>query len=82
MLSSGTLCRVALVRIYVSEELSVSFIKAEKLPVLQLIFTAKVAPISLILFNLMMTVIRSTEASVLIRATRRHIPEGGIFHMS
>jgi hypothetical protein len=35
---------------------------------------------SLILSILMMEVVLSSETSVLIRATRRHIPEGGIHH--
>jgi hypothetical protein len=34
----------------------------------------------LILFALMMEVIRSSETSVLTRATQRHIQEDGIFH--
>jgi hypothetical protein len=44
-----------------------------------LLLTAQV-PISLILVTLMMVEICSSETSVLIRATRRHIPEGGILH--
>jgi hypothetical protein len=47
--------------------------------VLLLLVTANV-PSSLILFAIMMEAVRSSETSVLTRATRRHIPEGGILH--
>jgi hypothetical protein len=46
--------------------------------VLQLVITANVVPSSLILFTLMMETIRSSETSVLTRATWRHIPQDGI----
>jgi hypothetical protein len=45
--------------------------------VLQLLVTAKVVPSWSILVTLMMEVIRSSEMSNLIRATRSHIPEEG-----
>jgi hypothetical protein len=49
--------------------------------VLQLLAAANVVPSSLILFTLTMEAIRSSETSVLARATRRHIPEHGILHI-
>jgi hypothetical protein len=48
--------------------------------VLQLLVTANVVPSSPILVTVMMESIRSFETSVLTRATRRHIPRGGILH--
>jgi hypothetical protein len=46
----------------------------------RLLVTANVVPSSPILLTLMMEAIRSSETSVLIRATQRHIPEDGILH--
>jgi hypothetical protein len=43
-----------------------------------MLVTAKVVPSSPILVSLMMEAIRASETPVLIRATRRHIPEDGI----
>jgi hypothetical protein len=49
--------------------------------VLRLLVTANVVPSSPILITLMMVVTRSCETSVLIRATRRNIPEDGVFRV-
>jgi hypothetical protein len=46
----------------------------------QLPVTSNAVPSSLIFFTLMTEEIRSTEATFLTRATRRHIPEYGILH--
>jgi hypothetical protein len=70
-MSSGMLRRVALVRTDVSEELS---------SVRRLLVTASVVPSSLILVTLMKEVLSSSETSVLIRVTRRNIPEDTILH--
>jgi hypothetical protein len=48
--------------------------------VLRLLVTANVVLSSLILVTLTMEAIRPSVASVLIRATRRHIQEDGILH--
>jgi hypothetical protein len=48
--------------------------------VLLLLVTANVVPSSLILVTLMMEATRSSETSILIRATRRGILKGGILH--
>jgi hypothetical protein len=45
--------------------------------VLQLLVIANAVPSSLILFTLMMEAISSSVTSVLISATRRHVPEEG-----
>jgi hypothetical protein len=44
----------------------------------RLLATANAVPSSPILVSLMMEALRSSETSVLIRGTRRHIPEDGI----
>jgi hypothetical protein len=64
------LCRVALVRTDVSEEILV-FLRSVR----QLLVTANVVPSSTILLTLMMDAQRSSETSAVGRATRRHIPE-------
>jgi hypothetical protein len=80
MPSYGMLCRVALVRTDVSEGRIISNIKVARIGVLQLLVTANFAPSLPILVTLMMKAIRSSETSVLRRATQRHIPEDNILH--
>jgi hypothetical protein len=63
----------------VSEKRSASIIVFLR-TVRQLIVTAEVVPSSPILVNLMMRELRSSEASVLTRVTRRNIPEEGVLH--
>jgi hypothetical protein len=68
MVSYGMLRRVALVRTDALRS------------VRQLLVTASVVPSSPILVTLMKEALSSSETSVLIRATRRNIPEGTILH--
>jgi hypothetical protein len=49
--------------------------------VLRLLVTANVVPMSPSLFTLMMEAIRSSEPSVLTRATRRRIADDGVRHV-
>jgi hypothetical protein len=84
MASSGTLRRVALVRIDVSEEVSASIIRVTKIGKLGTTFavsTANVIPSSPTFVTLMMEALCSPETSVLTRATRRNIPEDAILHV-
>jgi hypothetical protein len=74
MVSSGKLRRMALVRTDVSED-DLVFLRSVR----QLIVTASVVPISSILITLLEG-LRSSETSVLTRATRRNIPEDTIHH--
>jgi hypothetical protein len=85
MASCRLLCRVALVRTDVSEELSASFSRVTIIGHLvflrslrRLLVTANVVPSSPILVTLMMGVLSSFETSVLTRAARRNIPEDAI----
>jgi hypothetical protein len=73
MLSSGMLHPVALVRTDVSEEHITSIISS----VLRLLVTANV-PSLLSLATFMMGAVRSSETSVLTRATWHDIPEDSI----
>jgi hypothetical protein len=78
MPSSGMLHRLALVITDVSEELSVFvFLRSVR----RLLVTANV-PRSGIIVTLMMEALSYSETSVITRATRRNIPEDGIFHTS
>jgi hypothetical protein len=92
MSSSGMLRRVALVRTDVSEERSSSFIRVTRIgelletllvflrSVRRLLVTASVVPSSPILVTLMKEALSSSETSVLIRVTRRNIPDDAILH--
>jgi hypothetical protein len=78
MPSSGMICHVVLVRTDISEEYIASFIEFLGSE-LRLLVTTNVIISLLILVTLVM-VIRSSEMSVLTRATWRNIPENGILH--
>jgi hypothetical protein len=83
--SSGMLCRVALVRTDVSEELSTSIIRVTRFGELgtlavtsnrrTLLITANTVPSPPSLVTLMMEALSSSETSVLTRATRHNIPD-------
>jgi hypothetical protein len=76
MPSSGILRRVALVRTDVSQGIHFVFLRSVR----RLVVTANAVPSSTILVTMMREVLRSSETSVLTRATRRNIPEDGILH--
>jgi hypothetical protein len=73
MASSGIVCRVALGRTDVSEEVLIRNMR-------RLLVTAIVALSSPILVTLMKEALNSFETSVLTIATRHNIPENDILH--
>jgi hypothetical protein len=78
MPSSEMLRRVALVITNVTKELSASIIRVTRIgSVLRLLVTANAVSSLPILVSLIIDAIRSTETSVLTRATRPNIPEDG-----
>jgi hypothetical protein len=86
MVSSGTLRRMALVKIDVSKHLSASFVRVTRICehlallriVRRLLVTASVVPCSPILVTVMKEALSSSATSVLTRTTRRNILEDTI----
>jgi hypothetical protein len=79
MASSGTLCRGALVRTDVSEELSASFIRVTRIGELGTMLTVSSNRRTLLVI-LMKEALSSSETSFLTRATRCNIPEDVILN--
>jgi hypothetical protein len=75
MVSSGMLCREALVRTDVSEEPSASFIRVTRIGEL-----GTTLAVTSNRRTLMKEALSSSETSVLKRATRHNIPEDTILH--
>jgi hypothetical protein len=73
MPSSGMLCHVALVRIEVLGEHSA--------PIIRVIRICELGRALVVLVTLMTEVLRSSEMSVLTRATWPNIPEDGLLHL-
>jgi hypothetical protein len=78
------LCRVALERTDVSEELSASFIRVTRVgelgTTLDVTSNRRIVTSSPILVTLMKEALSSSETSVLSRATRHNIPKDSILH--
>jgi hypothetical protein len=81
MVSSGILRRVALVRADDSEELIASIIRVTRIVVLGTLIVTSNVPTSPILVTLMMETLSSSGTLDLMRATRRNIPEDGVFRI-
>jgi hypothetical protein len=71
---------VALIRTDVSAESTASIIRVKRIRELRLLATPNVVPSSPILVTLMIKKMRSSETSVLTRASRHHIQEDVILH--